>query len=136
VESKLTGRCLCGAIRYESFEEPRLTVNCYCRDCQRSSGCAYVPRLYFSRSAVTIRGDVTYYEVVADSGDRFSRGFCSVCGSTPLGLSTRYPDLIAIRAGSLNRPEKYEPSMNIFTSDAPPWDAMNEDIPAFARDSG
>ena len=37
-----TGGCLCGAVRYESEGAPVFSLQCHCRDCQRSSGTAYI----------------------------------------------------------------------------------------------
>ena len=45
MSSSLTGGCQCGAVRYECAAEPLFTGNCHCRDCQRSTGSAYVPAL-------------------------------------------------------------------------------------------
>jgi hypothetical protein len=36
--SKVTGGCLCGAVRYELNSAPKLSVSCHCRDCQYVSG--------------------------------------------------------------------------------------------------
>jgi hypothetical protein len=38
IKIPFSGRCACGAIRYESTAEPVLMLHCHCRDCQRSSG--------------------------------------------------------------------------------------------------
>jgi hypothetical protein len=33
---KLSGGCVCGAIRYECDADPVIMMNCHCRDCQKS----------------------------------------------------------------------------------------------------
>jgi hypothetical protein len=37
----LTGRCLCGTIRYELTEAPQLVYTCHCTDCQRITSSAF-----------------------------------------------------------------------------------------------
>jgi len=37
-----TGRCLCGAVRYELSSEIGPLVNCHCRYCRRAHGSAFV----------------------------------------------------------------------------------------------
>lgn len=63
-----TGGCICGAIRYECSAEPIFTGNCHCRDCQRATGSAFAPNVFAPCTAVTITGDVKYYDVKGDSG--------------------------------------------------------------------
>ena len=48
MESKYAGGCLCGAVRYATNAEPVFAGNCHCKDCQRSSGGAFVPAMLFS----------------------------------------------------------------------------------------
>src|SRR4051812_29546423 len=99
-----SGRCLCGAVTYECTAEPIVMGNCHCRDCQRATGGAYAPGLLFPRAAVVIRGEVRYFDVVGDSGDSISRGFCPTCGSRLFGQGAAFPQVISILAGTLDDP--------------------------------
>ena len=67
--------------------------NCHCRDCQRTSGGAYTPALLVPESSITISGEVTYYESTADK-----------CGSQLFAKLEMLPDIIGLRAGTLDDP--------------------------------
>ena len=41
MDTKLTGGCRCGGIRYEVTGVPQQLVVCHCTDCQRQSGSAF-----------------------------------------------------------------------------------------------
>ena len=41
------------------------------------------------------------------------------------------PDLMGIMAGSLDDPSWFQPTMEIFTASAQPWDFMNPNLPRF-----
>lgn len=127
-----TGGCLCGAIRYECSAEPIVMGNCHCRDCQQASGSAFAAAILVPRNAVTIAGDVKYYEVTGDSGGTVGRGFCPNCGST-LFSKPPMPEFMGITAGSLDDPSEFKPSMDFYTASAQPWDYMNPDLPKFAK---
>jgi len=130
--TKFTGGCLCGAVRYECSAEPIAMGNCHCRDCQRATGSAYASGLLVLQSAVTITGDVKYYEVIGDSGNLIGRGFCPNCGSL-LFSKPPIPELMGILAGSLDDPSWFQPTMDFYTASAQPWDYMNPDLPKFAK---
>lgn len=127
----LTGGCLCGNARYECSVEPVIAVNCHCRDCQRASGSGFAPTFFVPSAAVTITGDVKYHETKGDSGRMVSRGFCPACGSHLFGKPSRMPDMLGIRAGSLDHPELYHPRADIYTARAHSWDFMDPDLPKF-----
>ena len=124
-----TGGCMCGAVRYECSAEPIMSFNCHCRDCQRATGGAYVPALIVRRDAVTVTGELRYYNVHGDSGQILSRGFCSTCGSRIFGKPDFKPELMAIMAGSLDDPTHHKPTMDIYTASAQTWDYMNPSLP-------
>jgi hypothetical protein len=96
MSSKYSGQCLCGEISYSVDVEPVFTGNCHCKDCQRSSGSAFIPAMIFPEKNVAVSGEVKYFESQADSGNMHKRGFCPNCGSQ-LGASknpthaTQYP---------------------------------------------
>ena len=128
-----TGGCACGAIRYECSAEPLISLNCHCRDCQRISGSAHTSNLGVSKDAFKLtKGQPKFYEFTADSGNRISRGFCPECGS-PLFSQSPARDFIGIRASSLDDPSWHQPSMDIYTDSAQPWDYMNPELPKFPK---
>lgn len=127
-----TGGCMCGAIRYECSAAPIVTGNCHCRDCQQATGSAFAPAILVPSSAVTITGDVKYYDVKGDSGGIVSRGFCPNCGSR-LFAKPPIPDVMGIMAGSLDDPSWFKPTMDFYTTSAQPWDYMNPELPKFPK---
>ena len=127
--SNYSGQCLCGEITYSVDSEPVFMGNCHCKDCQRSSGSAYIPAMIFSEQSVSISGEVTYFHLEADSGNTHSRGFCSNCGSQIFGKLSNMPGMIGIKAGTLNETSNYVPKLDIHVKSAANWDVMNPDIP-------
>jgi hypothetical protein len=131
--TRFTGGCRCGAIRYECSAEPVISSNCHCRDCQWATGSAFAPMLLVPRSAVTITGDIKYYDVTGESGNMVSRGFCAACGTPLCGKGALTPGLIGLRAGSLDDPSWYRPAVDIYTASAQPWDYMNPALRKYER---
>ncbi len=122
---KLSGGCICGAIRYETEAEPAAMLKCHCRDCQRAGGSGYAPVLAVPAAAVTVTGAPRYYNTVGDEGKAVQRGFCPTCGSQVLVKLERLPDLLGIQAASLDDPSLFKPGLDIFTSSAWAWDHIS-----------
>jgi hypothetical protein len=126
-----TGACACGTIRYEWSAEPVFAGNCHCHDCQRATGGTFAPLVFVPRSAGIITGDVKYRDTRGDSGHIVSRGFCPACGARLFLKAETMPDLMGIMAGSLDDPSWFQPTMEVFTASAQPWDFMNPNLPKF-----
>ncbi len=125
-----TGGCACGAIRYAFGGEPLFQLNCHCRE----SGAAYAAVIGVARSAFAVtRGTPRTYEVTADSGSATRRAFCGDCGSPLFGLPGSAPDLVTVRAGSLDDPSGFRPARDIYVSRAQPWDCMDPQLPKAAK---
>ena len=127
-----TGGCMCRAIRYECSVEPMMMGNCHCRDCQQATGTAFAAAMLVLRDAVTITGDVKYYDITGDSGSIVSRGFCPHCGSR-LFSKPPIPEFMGIMAGSLDDPSWFQPEADLYTASAQPWDYLNPDLPKFVK---
>jgi hypothetical protein len=128
-----SGGCMCGAIRYECSADPLLALNCHCRDCQRSTGGPFASVLAVPKDALKITGEPKYHEVKADSGHMISRGFCVECGSPLFTKLSANPNMMGIKAASLDDPSWYRPAMDIYTDSAQPWDYLNPDLPKSAK---
>jgi hypothetical protein len=132
-----TGGCVCGAVRYEISADPVMSANCYCRDCQRSTGGAMASVLVVPKSAFRLtKGELKYHTVEGESGKNVSRGFCASCGApvtTQLGVM---PDVMVIKAGSLDEPARFKPTMNIYLSSAQPWAPIAQGLQNFDKMPG
>ena len=129
MSSKYSGQCLCGEIKYSANAEPAFMGNCHCKDCQRTSGSAYIPGMIFPEQEVTISGEVKYFHSEADSGNKHSRGFCPNCGSQLFGKFSNIPGMLGIKAGTLNETSNYVPKLDFHVTSATHWNLMNPDIP-------
>lgn len=76
-DGKLSGQCLCGAVRIEIDGTHVAAVGaCHCQMCQRWTGALFAT-FDAEDAAVTVSGEVARYRSSALS----ERAFCPVCGS-------------------------------------------------------
>jgi hypothetical protein len=136
VKIPFTGGCVCGAVRYECTAEPIMMLKCHCRDCQHITGGGFAAAvLVLAKAFRFTRGELQYHFTPALAGGKHKRGFCAQCGSRITGAEKpdEPRDFIGILAGSLYDPSWFRPRMDIFVSDAQPWDQMDPAIPKFQQ---
>jgi hypothetical protein len=126
-----SGRCLCGAVRYHSAADPLMAGHCQCEDCRRSSGSAHCTHVSVPAEGFSLTGALTLFDRPADSGNMVSRGFCPVCGSAVLSRNAAFPQLVFVRASSLDDPAVITPAVVVYTSRAPKWDLVDPSLPSF-----
>ncbi|MCE1181478.1 MAG: GFA family protein [Rhodocyclales bacterium] len=129
MNAKYSGRCLCGKVSYSVEKKPLFTGNCHCKDCQRSSGSAFIPAMVFTEKDVAFSGEVKYFESKADSGNTHQRGFCPNCGSQLFARFSNMSGMLGIKAGTLDDAANYVPKLDFYAASAAPWDFMNPDLP-------
>ena len=126
---KISGGCLCGAVRYESSAPPLVTRVCWCRLCQYLGAGSGTVNVCFKTESFAIHGATTDYSSIADSGNVLHRRFCPTCGTPLFSAAETRPHLIFARAGTLDDPEQAQPSVTIWTSAAPSWACIADDLP-------
>lgn len=129
----LKGGCLCGAVAYETAAEPMVVGHCYCVDCRKTSGTGHGTHVGVPEEALTLTGEVSFYDRAADSGNVVSRGFCPTCGSAIYSRNSAMPGMAFLRASSLDNPGDVTPQMSVYVSRAPAWDRIDPALPAFAE---
>ena len=77
------------------------------------------------------KGTPRYYNTQSEAMGHNKRGFCPECGSRLFGGITGEGH--GITASSLDDPTLFRPQFDIFTSDAQPWDHMDQKLPKFER---
>jgi hypothetical protein len=125
----VTGRCLCGAVRFQFDQLPGATRACWCRDCQYlSSGNASINAI-FKTEGFRLTGEVKEYVSTADSGNFVRRRFCPKCGAPLFSELLSRTDIMVVRAGVLDDPEIGRPASYIWTASAPSWAVVDPDLP-------
>jgi hypothetical protein len=127
------GGCACGAIRYEISGEPLFQNHCQCRDCQRKSGTGHASYLTFPRSGVSLSGQATLWDIVADNGSVKTRAFCPTCGSPVYMTFPATPDVFTVHAASLDDPTRFRPQVVTYAVRGHAWDRLDPALPAFDR---
>ncbi len=129
-----TGGCACGAIRYEIAGDPVMMNDCQCLDCQHASGTGHASYLTFSgRGQVKLDGEASSWDIVADSGNVKTRGFCPACGAPVWLTFAAMPDLFTIHAASLDDPGRYAPQVITYAVRGHAWDPPDPPPPSFER---
>ncbi|HEV7716211.1 MAG TPA: GFA family protein [Steroidobacteraceae bacterium] len=123
-----TGRCLCGAVRYECGEPVSAAGLCHCESCRRASGAHAV-------AWATVRQN--QFRFIAGTPQRYAssppvqRTFCGTCG-TPLTYWHRDDvDTIDITVSSLDDANAFAPASHTWMIDAPAWDRPHDDLSQF-----
>jgi hypothetical protein len=134
----ITGRCLCGGVTYSADAEPVIQAVCHCTDCQRQTGNPFSVIVAVPRGAFNVEGDTlaTFATVGTDHGGETERNFCSACGSPIFSAAAVAPELIFIKAGSLDDASWLEPAVEAWTSSAQPWSPRFEHTAQLERGPG
>lgn len=121
----MTGRCLCGAVRFELTEPPTDAGYCHCTRCQRRTGGA---------SSAQARIDGRTFRLLAGEehvkfwkpADGFAKCFCGVCGAH---LFSRNDDgtQMSIRMAAFDEDPGVRPQWRAFTSYAASWEPIPND---------
>ena len=127
---KATGKCLCGAVRFEITGALREPTACHCGQCRRQTGHFMVAtRVERSQLKLTSEDGLTWYR----SSPSAKRGFCRMCGST-LFWSADNAAHISIAAGALDPPTGLRLAAHIFIGDKSDYYDMPTDAPLYEGD--
>jgi len=131
------GRCLCGAVCYQTQGDPIEVGVCHCTNCRRRTGSAFGIGAYFAKEAVEITmGAPKAYEYHSDETGHWLRmEFCSECGTTVTWTAEFVPDQRAIAVGTLDDPNWLKPRWHVWTRSALRWVTLPTDVELDETDS-
>ncbi len=127
-EGVVPGACLCEAIQYE-LDLPTLgSVHCHCTMCRRWNGAGYTTWCAIDKGRLRIlsgKDQLVRYQ----SSDHAGRLFCSVCGSSLFGDSSRTPDTRYIVMGPLQGEIDIAPMAHMSIENKAYYIAIGDDLP-------
>ena len=128
---KITGGCLCGALRYEAKGSPMFAGYCCCDDCQKASGSGFIPFIGYKANVIKIAGAVIRHQLDQKDGRSSVRNSCAKCGSLVYGGDVGESDFHTIYAGTLDHPSLFQPTMAINIKFKAGWVILPEGIAQF-----
>ena len=132
---RLTGGCLCGAVRYETSGESFKVIHCHCQSCRKHNGAPVVTLAGFKADQVAFSGpERSIYE----SSPGVGRAFCGACG-TPLtweGQSADRGPIVEIHISTFDTPDVLVPSVHSFYPERIAWMDVADDLPRYEGFSG
>ena len=125
----LTGRCLCGAIRYQCGPLLYPPTLCHCESCRRASGAHAVGWVTVASGNLVFAAG-SPREFASTPG--VQRSFCNRCGTPLTYRSAKRPGEVDVTIGSLDEPGLAVPVDHIWMQDAPAWDRPLDGLPQHA----
>ena len=120
-DEKRTGRCFCGAIRFETRGTPRFISNCHCESCRRASSAPSVTWAGFQGAQVRITGGTL---ATFASSPGVTRMFCGACGSPIAFQGEAWAGETHIPVCAFDAPETMAPQSDHFEAEKLPWAAL------------
>lgn len=116
----IKGSCFCGQIELQAEILRKNIVACHCKDCQKFSGAPFRVNLIAEAEYFHIKGQISEFSKIADSGNERIQGFCGTCGSN---IYATDPDRTRfnIRAGCITQNTDLIPARHIFAQSAQKW---------------
>lgn len=127
---KLSGQCLCGAVRYEVNDNFKYSGFCHCADCRRFSGSA-------SSAMAGIPSDEFRFTAGLDAVKQYVKtenttlAFCGTCGSS-LYAAKNQRGMIHLRLGTLNEAPSLRPQFHSYVASKADWDSsLGDGLPQY-----
>ena len=129
---EVAGGCLCGAVRYRVRGEALARTLCHCASCRRATGGVTVAWAVLAKSDVEIvRGEVREYS----SSPGIYWGSCATCGSLVTYRRDTRPDHTDVTTATLDDPDRFPPTVEIWTGERIAWEQLNPVLPHKLRSS-
>lgn len=135
VEARVSGSCLCGAVKFTVGLPTLFCGHCHCSVCRRSHGAGFVTWFGVRRSQFQVsRGKKELCRYA--SSDHGSRTFCGRCGSSLFFDSSNDPDQIEIALANMEGPIDRLPQEHIYFDDRASWVVAEDGLPKLGGSTG
>jgi hypothetical protein len=126
VPQTITGRCLCGGVRYEYAGRLSEPVWCHCESCRRASGAPAVAWVTMALAQFRYTHGAPHQFA---SSPKVVRTFCPGCG-TPLTYQREGAgEDIDVTIASFDEPSSVQPAEHVWMRDAIAWDRPHDGLP-------
>ena len=124
----MQGSCHCGKVRYESAGKVIRMANCHCDDCRKITGSPFGTAILVESSGFKVtqgEGELTAYP----SSPGKARNFCKHCGTHLFSRMQARPEVVIVRAGTVDSGLEARPQMHIWVKAKAPWYDILDALP-------
>lgn len=121
----LTGRCLCGDVRYTAGAALYAATLCHCESCRRAQGAHAVA--WFTVARDSLRFTATAPRIFRSSPG-VERAFCAQCGTPISYRNVARAEEVDLTVCSLEPPATIAPADHIWMGDALAWDRPGDGL--------
>ncbi|PTX57208.1 hypothetical protein C8N43_1874 [Litoreibacter ponti] len=114
----LTGRCLCGACRFELTGPHNFVGHCHCESCRRATASPMTTWIGQENGSWRFTG-IEPTRFFSSPGNE--RGFCPKCGSPMFFRADRFPNEVHFYAALLDDPEAVTPAAQYHFDEVLSW---------------
>jgi hypothetical protein len=123
----LTGRCLCGGVRFELTETPRNAGYCHCTRCQRRTGTASSAQARIDGRTLRLLAGEDLVKCWRHPDGGFEKCFCQECGAHLFARNPDDPTQMSVRMGAFDGDPGVRPSYRSFVAFAAAWEPIPDD---------
>ncbi|MFN3515083.1 MAG: GFA family protein [Phenylobacterium sp.] len=123
-----TGSCLCRAVRYEVRGELAPIQVCHCSDCRKAQGSAFATNLPVATADFRLISGEDRLKAYESSPGK-QRVFCADCGSPIFSRLRARPEVMRLRAGTLDAPVRSEVGFHFHVASKADWWPITDDRP-------
>jgi hypothetical protein len=130
-----TGSCLCGSVRFHVEGQLQPIQVCHCRQCRKAQGGPFATVIPVAASAFRfVAGEHLLKSYESSPGKQ--RCFCVNCGSPVFSRRQSQPDVLRVRAGSINEPLDVRPAWHAWVGSSCNWWPIEDGLPQYPQGHG
>lgn len=127
---RLSGQCLCGAVRYSVADAFRYALNCHCSRCRRATGSAFKSFAGIERGQLEITAGAEQLMCYGEPSGHDAR--CRICGALLYSV-VRAGAYVHLTLGTLGDAPSVRPTAHIFVGSKAPWFTITDGLPQYAE---
>ena len=124
----LSGRCMCGAVKYAVADAFDYAVNCHCSLCRQATGSAFKAFAGIERDKLKITRGAENLMLFGEEKNNDTR--CKVCGSFLYSV-VRGGSFVHVAMGTLVDDPTIRPRAHIFVGSKAPWFEITDELPQY-----
>ncbi len=126
----LSGRCACGAIRFDVEDQFAYALYCHCVACRVATGSAFSAIGAIERSRLIVVSGAGHIRLFERPDDE-RVNFCAMCGSIVFAF-VRHGEFVHVPLGTLRQAPSLRPAFHVCVAEKAPWHDITDALPQYS----